>query len=227
MPKVVEQQITSKEKILKKVRAALTYKSKSLYQNIDLESNVFEHSAEDSLVEAFAKSFTQTNGQFIYCANVFDGMDKLLDLLELKKFKQVFCWEEEIQQMLNDTGITFQSGKQGLDKIQVSVTGCESLIASTGTILFSSSRNTRTLTAWPPVHIIIGKLSMLVPDMKDALQIIRNRYGRFVPSMLSFVTGPSRTLDIPSGSNNDPQVVYGAHGPKELYLFLIDDTKRS
>jgi L-lactate dehydrogenase complex protein LldG len=35
--------------------------------------------------------------------------------------------------------------------------------------------------------------------------------------MLSLVSGPSRTADI------EKTLVMGAHGPKELILFLIDD----
>jgi L-lactate dehydrogenase complex protein LldG len=35
--------------------------------------------------------------------------------------------------------------------------------------------------------------------------------------MITFVTGPSRTADI------EKTLVHGAHGPKEVYLFLVDN----
>jgi L-lactate dehydrogenase complex protein LldG len=35
--------------------------------------------------------------------------------------------------------------------------------------------------------------------------------------MLSVTTGPSRTADI------EKTLVLGAHGPKELFVFLLDD----
>jgi L-lactate dehydrogenase complex protein LldG len=35
--------------------------------------------------------------------------------------------------------------------------------------------------------------------------------------MISLITGPSRTADI------EKTLVLGAHGPRELYVFLIDD----
>jgi L-lactate dehydrogenase complex protein LldG len=41
------------------------------------------------------------------------------------------------------------------------------------------------------------------------------RHGSRLPSMLSFITGPSRTGDI------ERILVLGAHGPKELYLVLV------
>jgi L-lactate dehydrogenase complex protein LldG len=36
--------------------------------------------------------------------------------------------------------------------------------------------------------------------------------------MLSVITGPSRTADI------EKTLVLGAHGPKDLYVFLLDDS---
>jgi L-lactate dehydrogenase complex protein LldG len=63
--------------------------------------------------------------------------------------------------------------------------------------------------------------------MKEAMQSLRNRYGRNLPSMISFVTGPSRTQDLPNTNPETmPEMVVGAHGPIELILFLIDDRKQ-
>lgn len=223
----MEQQITSKEKILKKVRQALNYKSKSSFQNIDLESNVFVRPEGETLSEMFVKKFVSVQGQFVYCDNTFDCVDKLLDLIELRKWKFIFSWEEETQNLLDDSGIEYYDKKEHLDKIQASITGCESLLASSGSILISSAKNSRTLTIWPPVHVIIAKRSQLVLDMKEAMQTMRNRYGRNMPTMISFITGPSRTHDLPSIEPElMPQMVVGAHGPIELILFLIDDRKQ-
>jgi L-lactate dehydrogenase complex protein LldG len=38
-----------------------------------------------------------------------------------------------------------------------------------------------------------------------------------MPSAISLITGPSKTADIGGVT------VTGAHGPKQLYVFLIDD----
>ncbi len=223
----MEQQITSKEKILKKVRAALNYKSKSSFQNIDLESNIFARPEGETLSEMFVKKFIDVSGQFVYCDNQFDCIDKLLNLIEQRKWKYLFCWEDTVQQMLDDTGIPYFDKREQLDKIQVSITGCETLLASSGSILVSSTRNGRVLTIWPPVHVVIARRSQIVLDIKESLQVMRNRYGRNMPSMMSFITGPSRTMDLPANDNeNMGEMVVGAHGPVELILFLIDDRKQ-
>ena len=54
-------------------------------------------------------------------------------------------------------------------------------------------------------------------DLKDGFKLIKNKYGTQIPSMISTITGPSRTADI------EKTLVLGAHGPKELFVFLIDD----
>jgi L-lactate dehydrogenase complex protein LldG len=73
------------------------------------------------------------------------------------------------------------------------------------------------MTVFPEIHIVVGYSSQLVPDLKNALKQLRTKYEDNFPSVISLVTGPSRTADI------EKTLVLGAHGPKELYVFLIED----
>jgi L-lactate dehydrogenase complex protein LldG len=75
----------------------------------------------------------------------------------------------------------------------------------------------RRLSIFPHHHIVIARTGQLVLDLKDAFKLIKNKYGDQLPSMISTITGPSRTADI------EKTLVLGAHGPKELFVFLIDD----
>ena len=67
----------------------------------------------------------------------------------------------------------------------------------------------------PHVHVVVAESSQVVPDLGSALALAKARHGDQMPSMLSFITGPSRTGDI------ERILVLGAHGPKELYLVLV------
>jgi L-lactate dehydrogenase complex protein LldG len=216
----VQENTTSKEKILKKVRQALIFKQKTKFANIDLDSNLYvQPPQEELLMETFAKNLIELKGQFVFCSNRFDCIDKLLTLLEQRKWKHLFCWEDDLQFLLKESGIPFTDKTGTIEKVQASITSCESLIARTGSVLVSSKKNSRTLTIYPPIHIVIAHSSQLVMELKDGIQMLKNRYGKNIPSMVSFVSGPSRTSDI------EKTLVIGAHGPKELFVFLIDDTK--
>jgi len=57
----------------------------------------------------------------------------------------------------------------------------------------------------------------LVYDVKDGLQLLKDKYGNKLPSFITLATGPSRTADI------EKTLVVGVHGPKEVYCFLVDE----
>jgi len=163
---------TPKERILKKVRQALIFKSKAVYSNIDLDSNVFAQPSEkEPLLETFARNLTEQQGQFVYCDNKFDFIDKLLTLTERKKLKNMYCVEEQLQQLLKDSGVSFSQESVIPEKTQVGITSCEALVARTGSILVSSIKNGRAATIYPPVHIVVAYTSQVVMEMKEAMPI--------------------------------------------------------
>lgn len=105
-----------------------------------------------------------------------------------------------------------------LEKCDVGITGCDCLVAQTGSVLVSTrSAGGRTLSILPPHHVVIAKKDQLLPDLPAAIELIKKRYGSDLPSMLCFVSGPSRTGDI------ERILVLGAHGPKKLTVLLISD----
>ncbi len=103
-----------------------------------------------------------------------------------------------------------------LEKCDAAITGCDALVAQTGSILVTpGSAGGRALSVLAPHHIVIAQRSQMVPDLAAALQLVRQRYAPNWPSFLSFITGPSRTGDI------ERILVLGAHGPKKLTVFLV------
>ncbi|MCE0499577.1 MAG: lactate utilization protein [Methylacidiphilales bacterium] len=103
-----------------------------------------------------------------------------------------------------------------LERCHAAITGCDALVAQTGSILVSSgSAGGRALSVLPPHHVVIAQRSQLVPDLAAALALARERYAPNWPSFLSFITGPSRTGDI------ERILVLGAHGPKQLTVLIV------
>lgn len=106
--------------------------------------------------------------------------------------------------------------KRSLEACDAGITTCEALISQTGSLLVSSATNGgRGLSILPHVHVVVATLDQIVPTLGDALHQARERHAGRLPSMLSFITGPSRTGDI------ERILVLGAHGPKELVVILV------
>jgi L-lactate dehydrogenase complex protein LldG len=213
------EETTSREKVLKKLRNALISRSESPYPSLDLTSSVYKD-FEDTLDITFATEFSKVSGKFIYCENEKDLEENLVSLIGEKKWKQVFCLEPEIKETLANAGIPFTGMESEFNEMDAGITSCESLIARLGSIMVSSRQTSgRRLNVYPENHIVIARSSQIVPDLKDALVNIKEKYKDNIPSMISVITGPSRTADI------EKTLVMGAHGPRELYVFLIDEEK--
>jgi hypothetical protein len=108
-------------------------------------------------------------------------------------------------------------GNAGVHECDLGVTGCDCLVAQTGSIIVSTlSAGGRALSVLPPTHLVIARRQQIVPDLASAMALLRKRYGKRWPSALSVITGPSRTADI------EKILVMGAHGPKRLVLYFAD-----
>ena len=182
------------------------------------EENQLYKDEEDSLDVTFAREFTQMSGNFIYCDGEINLIENLIILVEKINISKIYIWEKPIQQMMDQFGFPYRKSQQALEEIEASITGCEALIARNGSIMVSNgSESGRRLSVYPPVHIVIARTSQLVMDVKHAMAQIKERYGDDLPTMITTITGPSRTADI------EKRLVLGAHGPKQLYLFLLED----
>ncbi|MBX9852289.1 MAG: LUD domain-containing protein [Cytophagaceae bacterium] len=203
--------------ILNKIKQALSKKKTNL-QEPNFSSPIFSKSVETDLSIVFAENFLKTKGEFIFCESEKEFV-KSLELVAGKKGVQnIFAWEEALYPILSKTNIPFVKDDKGFIHADVGITLCESLIARTGSILVSSgSRAGRRLGIFPHIHIVVAFTSQVVDDIENGLTLLRKKYEGNLPSMISLETGPSRTADI------EKTLVLGAHGPKELILFLIDD----
>ena len=211
----MHEETTSKEKILKKVRKALIEKAVK-GSNVDFESDVFQK-AEEPLEILFATQFTKLNGKFIYCENEDELCSNLTDLISENKWEGVFCCEKKAKEILKKAKINFSENEKDIHHINVGVSFCESLSARTGSVLVSSKQTAgRRLPAFANYHIVIAYTPQLVYTIKESLNEIKKKYGNNIPSMLVNIAGPSRTADI------EKTLVQGAHGPKEIYVFLVD-----
>ena len=205
----------SKENILKKIRKALSHSTPLPFPKSEGNNPVFQPLQQEIEVE-FAEQFTQLQGKFIYCINRQELAFQLSSLVKKQDWNKVYCLEEKlienVASQLSDRLVT--TDLAGCD---VSITGCEYLVARTGSIVMSTAQKSgRSTSVYAPIHICIAFTNQLVYDVKDALQAAKDKYGNNLPSLITFATGPSRTADI------EKTLVVGVHGPKEVYVFLVE-----
>lgn len=206
---------TSKEKLLKKVRKALLEKRDNPYPSLE---DLPMYPPDEELPEVvFAEQFTAVSGQFVFCEDEVQFITNLLDLAEERNWHKIYCWEPALQQVLSTYEYPYFETDKDFEQAEVGFTLCEALVARNGSIMLSNANAAgRRLSIYPPVHIVLAYTSQLVLDLKDALKLMKEKYGARIPSMITTITGPSRTADI------EKTLVLGAHGPKELFVFLLD-----
>ncbi|MBT3802045.1 MAG: lactate utilization protein [Bacteroidetes bacterium] len=207
-----------REKVLKKIRTA-QQKSFMKYdlKEPDLKKFVF-NKPDESLPEKFAKEFNKNKGKFIYCQNNADMVTQLRKLIQANKWKNVYCTEENIRYILNNTSLKYKYELDSYTDADLSITSCMGLVARTGSVLVTSaSDSSRKLTAFPPVHIVVAYYDQMFFDLENAFKFFKQKYEDKMPSMLSIISGPSRTADI------EKTLVLGAHGPKYMYCFYVNE----
>ncbi len=106
---------------------------------------------------------------------------------------------------------------------RVGISGANAIAAETGTtFLIENEGNIRLATGLPEKHIVITGLEKIVPTLQDGMLSVEvtSRYANYkAPSYVNLISGPSKTGDI------EKQTVYGAHGPREYHVVLLDNNR--
>lgn len=205
---------TSRETILSKIRKALSHTTPMPFPDSESISDIFQSPEDDDIAVLFAEKFTSLQGKFIYSPHEISLQDQLRSLISKMGWEKVYCKEPFLIELLNNMEIEIA---ENLDHCHVSISGCESIIANSGSIFISTGTGDRTTSIYAPIHITIAFSSQLVQNLGEALKEIRKKYGNNMPSFLTVASGPSRTADI------EKTLVTGVHGPKEVYCFLLED----
>lgn len=207
---------TSREKILKKIRNASISKSENPYTAIDFTSPVFQESTESPDL-AFAQEFTRIAGKFVFCEDNREFLLNLKAVMESHGLKDIFCTEPALRKLLDEGSIPSSFQEDDLLNARAGLGSCEFLVARLGSVMVSSRQASgRRMVVYPEVHMVHAYTDQIVPDLADALSGMKERYGNAMPSSISVISGPSRTADI------EKTLVMGAHGPRDLYVFLVE-----
>jgi len=207
--------------MLARIRTALAAGPAPLPLTPDWTAPVHPPLPLNDLAVVFAENFRRIGGEFIYCESLVQLGSALRSWLaeRLPLGQQCYVWEPALQALLTQTEVPFQATEADFrGQAAVGITSCEALVARTGSLLVApDTASGRRLSIYPDQHLVLARPSQIVAEIGDALRAVQARYGATLPSMLSLTTGPSRTADI------EKTLVLGAHGPRRLSLFLLED----
>lgn len=209
----------AKENILKRIRNALSQAVPLPYPQAEGHQSVYQKEDENLEIK-FVEEFSRLGGRFVFCANSRELAENLNLLAKNERWENVYCRELPLLHALEPYPMTMLNTSSLLEEADAGLTTCEALVARTGSIVMSARQSSgRTVGIFPPVHLVVATTDQLVYEIKDALNQLKERFGNDLPSMITFQSGPSRTSDIEKTS------IAGGHGPKEVYVFLVDDTE--
>lgn len=116
-----------------------------------------------------------------------------------------------VGEIVSDGGLT----PVALDALDAVVTTSAIGIAETGTIILDhgAGQGRRALSLVPDVHVCVVRVADLVPDVPDAVRVLRPRMMADAPP-LTWISGPSATSDI------ELSRVEGVHGPRSLAVVI-------
>jgi L-lactate dehydrogenase complex protein LldG len=166
---------------------------------------------------AFAAASKELRTEFVLCETEAQVRAELLRLRDAAGWQRLAAhrgrWVAPLAGALDRPVLWTDDGydKSALEVCDAGLTECDVLVAQTGTVVVTSaSAGGRALTVLPPHHVVLARREQLVPDLPSAFGRLEAQYGVSYPSMISLITGPSRTGDI------ERILVLGAHGPKRL-----------
>jgi L-lactate dehydrogenase complex protein LldG len=173
-------------------------------------------------VEAFACSAIDLKANFFRVDDLAQASLKVNEISQLEGCKLIASHRAPILAevlsrvrlpvIYTDNGVAASE----LERADIGITACDALIAQTGSVLLTArSAGGRALSILPPHHLVIAKESQLIADLPAAFELLQSTYGDNFPSMMTLITGPSRTGDI------ERILVLGAHGPKALTIILV------
>ena len=120
------------------------------------------------------------------------------------------------------TRLARQKLRQYFIEADLGISGANMALAETGSlVIVTNEGNGRLVTTLPPVHLAFVGYEKIIPGLRDSavvLQLLsRSAGGSKMTAYVSYITGPSRTMDI------EKTLVRGVHGPEEVHIVLVDN----
>ena len=208
---------SSREKILNRLKQASDRRKAADPVQPDPDAPIYVTPDKD-LADAFQENLELVSGDVYRMKNRKAAVALVKQMVAEENWTNVFCLDGNLQQALLEGKVSYSYTPEEFKTLQVGITPCEALVSHLGSVVVSSGgASGRRLHVFPETHIVIAHKGQLVGYLDDALEFLQEKYGDHLPSMITNITGPSRTADI------EKTLVKGMHGPRKLLVFLCDE----
>lgn len=181
----------------------------------------------DALAKQFVSEVENVNTTVFKAQNGDIALKIILELIDNNQLKSFAIWdtlylkELSVKDELKKKGLSVVTAKSKnrLAKADIGITEADYAIADTGTlVLLTEKERPRGVSLVPPIHLAVVKPENIVSNINELFVILKNRIDttKDIKSCMTFITGPSRTADI------ELNLTLGVHGPKELYVLLLN-----
>ena len=103
----------------------------------------------------------------------------------------------------------------------IGVTSADFCLAETATLTMKTrSGQPLHVSLLPSVHIAVIRLEQILENLRELYALLKwdpLQQAEGLTHTMTFITGPSKTADI------EATLVHGAHGPRELFVFVLID----
>jgi L-lactate dehydrogenase complex protein LldG len=211
---MLHQSNQSKAMLLDKIAQKRTF-PKATDSSSNTASSFFK-AIEIDPVLCFKNELEAVNGKVFICSDSEDLYQQISDFLEPYRDQNIYCQYKDVAFELKKRSGLITCNDIITDSVQIGIVKSICNVARTGSVVVSAHSG-RQANIFPPIQLIIARKADLVNFMEDAFDFLSQQYAQQIPSTITFITGPSRTADI------EKTLVMGAHGPKELYVFITNN----
>jgi L-lactate dehydrogenase complex protein LldG len=149
--------------------------------------------------------------------------------------KSVTAWQHPLIQSLNLPDALSEQGvpvfftdlqntnaenlRQRIIASYIGITSADFCMADSATLVMRTRPGqARTVSLLPSIHVAVIELNQIVADLKELYALLKwdpRARSEGLTNCMTFISGPSKTADI------EATMVHGAHGPREVVVYVI------